>query len=525
MLNFEARTCVTLTLGFLRTVNAVYAYIVQTREFSRYSFFITLFDSSGFSMTNTERLGNTVPTSGTTPGSVLFARPGVNREDSVGEGGTSGDGGAGGDGDGGEKETGSDGADNQVGMDGNASGKSNDSAGGGPGSSSSPSQAGVTGSVGQILARFNGLDSQTKTLVAELAQTMGGGLALLTNSATLATATNATATAPTVAPRRFIFSKAQETVVDSLGHEVIIHPCIFDLGSVHGLRAPLHLFTNQILSLISRSSSLYMKKQTDGHGKSATFLYADHEAFGTEAGLDIVLWNEAWGNYAKYVAEGSEPGSGIPERWEGHYRMLATRPTIQKDFAAVLEFDIEQRIRYFANPFVFDKTVWHAKLESTIASHHASESEKRLDTLERRLSVPTAASSSRTGVISSRGYSQSQARSHPYEPYQSRSSASRSSSFPNGSSVSSASGICVICGAGAHSGKDCHERTTIKGRPVIARWEKGVLRSLRDAKITFCFWFNINTCTRPRDVCIGKHECSICGGSHGANSGICTKSK
>lgn len=378
-----------------------------------------------------------------------------------------------------------------------AGGNSAGAGAGGSGASTTTPQAGL-GSVTQILAQYNGLDAQTKSLVANLAQTLGSGIALLSNPALSATA-SATNTAVTPTPARtFIFSKAKETVADTLSHEVVIHQCIIDLGAVHGLRAPLHIFTNQNLLSISRSSSLYMKKQTDGHGKSATFLYVDHEDFGSEAGLSLVLWNESWVNYTKYVSEGSEPGSGIPERWGGHYRRLATRPTIEKEFPAILEFDIEQRVRYFANPFAFDNIIWHAKLDSTIASHHARESEKRFDVIERRLSSSVGSSSVRPGGTGSRDYSQGQNRVHPYDAGRYRSS--RPTSFQNGSSVSSAGGSCVICGVGSHSGKDCHERTTVKGRPVIARWDKGVLRSLRDTKITFCFWFNINTCTRPRDI-------------------------
>lgn len=471
-------------------------------------------------------LGNTIPNNGTTPGSsgtqatlstqgttsqsntlMSWLNPGTSRargsntqngSQGVASGTSSGVGGQ-------VRGSGSGGGGGVVGGGlGSGTGGVGGVVGGGVGGGSGTTAATATIPADALLAQYQNMDPATKAVVAQVANHLAVGIASASGAGAgnLAASTVATPPAPS-----FIFSKAKETTSDTLSREVVIHPCIAALSSVHALRIPLHLFTNKNLSLIARSSSKYLKKQTDGLGKSGTFLHAEHEDFGSEAGLSSALWKEAWSNYEGYLDSACEPGSGIAERWKGHYQDLSRRPTFEQDFAAILEFDIDQRILYFNNPFTYDTIVWHAKLGEAISKHHNQQSSKRIETLERRISQTNTAGRPSFPGSSSR-----------FQPYQ---RPVRSSSFPAGSSGAPAAGICVICGAGSHSGRDCVARTTVKGRPVVARWDKGALRSVKDEKSYFCFWHNISTCAKSRDVCSGKHICSICGGNHGANSRTC----
>ncbi|KAG1811509.1 uncharacterized protein BJ212DRAFT_1483759 [Suillus subaureus] len=146
-------------------------------------------------------------------------------------------------------------------------------------------------------------------------------------------------------------------VVSSIS-KVLIHHFIQDLADT-GEYCPLMLFSNKNTECLHCEG--HSLKHTKVHIKGVSHHLLDLSQFENERELDPLTWQEAFQYYLTWIAAVND--AQAIKHWTSHFTTLAKDEAIQKNFQAILEFDIETRQNYVLRPHVHDETEWSHRLQ------------------------------------------------------------------------------------------------------------------------------------------------------------------
>ena len=125
------------------------------------------------------------------------------------------------------------------------------------------------------------------------------------------------------------------------------------------------LFTNHALWQILNQASTYIKKMTITGGSLARLI--DPDSFGSEFELSLLLWKEAWENHLVFLEAICD--GPIFKRWSSHFSQLSKLPFLERDFLAILNFDIDQCTRFHAHRFNYDEVIYWHQLQRACFEH------------------------------------------------------------------------------------------------------------------------------------------------------------
>src|SRR5882762_5725580 len=139
--------------------------------------------------------------------------------------------------------------------------------------------------------------------------------------------------------------------------DVHIHKEIYTLAS-KGFCPPLSLFTIEALQSLANQATTFMKKMTISDGSTAQIV--NPNSFRLESDLSLPLWREAWVNYLLFLREVCD--SPMLDRWTLYFQRLFTLPNLERDFSAILVFDIDWWTRFHTRRFNHDEMVFCHRL-------------------------------------------------------------------------------------------------------------------------------------------------------------------
>ena len=292
----------------------------------------------------------------------------------------------------------------------------------------------------------------------------------------------------------------------------------------NGWHIPLTACTTPVLNGINDGSRAKGVKQGSRSGVSLHVL--DLTIYGDERSLNLEDWREAWQNFLSFlpgICEAFETS-----RFRQHYEFLCRLDWLREEFAAVLEFDITTRRRWFLAPA--DKKPFFSVGSVTYTT---ALNEIRLRCITAKLSARAQASTQRY---------------HPYAaPHQppphggaggpsggshghggggrARRGYDGRQPFPEGRAAESTGGLCLICAESGHRARDCGRSTVRGGRPAFAIFANGRLVTAKGRR-PICAAWNVGgsiPCKSSRcPDTLGCHVCSYCGATgHTAANNRC----
>ncbi|KAF8064202.1 hypothetical protein FPV67DRAFT_1398580, partial [Lyophyllum atratum] len=152
---------------------------------------------------------------------------------------------------------------------------------------------------------------------------------------------NTSSSLPSVA--KVLFSASDERPSSSkTGSGYGIHPFILELAR-NKIPIPLTLFTSASTNRLHREATSI--KQISAYSANGTKTHVmDVSQFPDQNLMDIADWHEAWSRYKTFHTKHSD--AAVSARWHAHYDFLAGQDNFRANFAAILKFDIEERVNY-----------------------------------------------------------------------------------------------------------------------------------------------------------------------------------
>ncbi|KAI0054978.1 hypothetical protein BV25DRAFT_1816265 [Artomyces pyxidatus] len=302
---------------------------------------------------------------------------------------------------------------------------------------------------------------------------------------------------------RTLYSEDNEVHVAQYLEQYPIHEEILLLAK-HGVRLPLTVFTNDALCKITQNPMSFRKKISVETG-SACLL--DTSAFGLEDDLSQHQWTEAWRAYKAFLSTPGIATEGVHDRWYRHYEAITGVEDFEANFRAVRTFDIEERVCYHSQPFKHNEAIYWRAYDKICTGIALADLQEEKEARERQASG--------SALCERRHTTSSISRFHPYDDQHPRQSGKPST------------GLCLVCGTTGHHVRDCSARVSIKGRPLVAKWDisKRTIVTI-SGNGEFCVYWNL----KGPGGCHGehgtrsRHACSICTGDHHAASGACPAS-
>ncbi|KAG2041578.1 hypothetical protein BDR03DRAFT_855988 [Suillus americanus] len=150
---------------------------------------------------------------------------------------------------------------------------------------------------------------------------------------------------PTVRPNvaavsKVLFDSSKELPSGSgidLTYNFGIHSFIQDLLNA-GQYCPLTLFTNQNMEHLHCEGHALKRSKVHVNGISHHLL--DLSQFENELDLDLLSWQEAYQCYLTWIEDIGDPSS--LKCWTAHFTTLSKKEAVQKNFRAIIEFNIEK---------------------------------------------------------------------------------------------------------------------------------------------------------------------------------------
>jgi hypothetical protein len=254
---------------------------------------------------------------------------------------------------------------------------------------------------------------------------------------------------------------------------------------------PLTLFTSKSMQKLWEQPSSCPTKNISIHGEGNKIAILNVTPFGEEKDLSIAQWHEAHNNYDAWLGEAYE--DDIAAHWIQHHRFLTSIDNFEKNFPAILKFDVAERTSYTFRPMNFNQDAYSNRW-SLITMETLKES------VESSLKILTTTP---TSGPTRNSYS-SGPRTKPYDD-------SRKQPFSEGRSSKTGGTTCLICARAGHRAGECTKTTLENGKPVTATFSNNSIISMGTRKL-HCFSWNMGG---PRR-CGGKHSnenihaCTFC---------------
>ena len=217
-----------------------------------------------------------------------------------------------------------------------------------------------------------------------------------------------------------------------------------------------------------------------------------------ESRLTYTEWNEAWRCLLRLIE------MYIPDElmaWTNHYTLIRDAEDCSTNWELWLVYNIEIRRRSCSEPLdptVFHLTIWNGLQPAFLAKQAET---KLFDKLRQELFQNNSQGST----------TKRKASPDPHE-YTSK----RRRDFL---SSTSSKNRCFLCGSVEHRSLDCRHNTLANGKPVfLKRYGSEDYRDSQGSR--YCFGFNgTKGCSNRDNTCKrGLHRCTLCGGSHNAQS-------
>jgi len=295
--------------------------------------------------------------------------------------------------------------------------------------------------------------------------------------------------------------RVRDEKTDGLYTTYDVHPALSELA-INMCHIPLTLLTTEATRRLFTEDSAIKKKQTVHRVTKAKTWIIDISEFPKESEISIGDWHAAWRRFIFLMSKIAE--KPVIKRWNDHYDFLSSQEDFDKDFSAILRFDIEQRTSYFTSPHTFSEDQYYKRFERLRINAIKEDIAKERESFRMERS-------------------QYSSRSNKYQPY-ARDKLSTSNNFSDHSKSfrpprNDLPAICFICKRD-HKFPKCDETTTPEGKQTYAkRIERQIVK--RDGNNPICFFFNASNkrCERSHT---DLHICSLCGSpDHGACSRKC----
>ncbi|KAJ6522090.1 hypothetical protein DFH09DRAFT_1097344 [Mycena vulgaris] len=285
----------------------------------------------------------------------------------------------------------------------------------------------------------------------------------------------------------------------------VFHDLLHDLKHF-GVYIPLSIFTGPNLKHLNASHATVVTRRTNTlvqGQKEPRVLDTEifERTYGRERDLDRGQFHEASRNYVAFLEKIHGANSAIVQRWHSHFGFFERVEHAQENFPTILATDIDLRLKYISQPFVFENHLYARELDQAIQRLRMSEMEARMaPSSSSRGGAPGAPGAGARGGGRGGGSARGGVRGGAPPPFQ------------GGAGGAAPAPVCLVCARRGHLWKDCNVMLFKDGGILHCVVRAPDIWALQSQQ-TLCRAWNAkgpqSTCAH--DPALRAHLCSFCG--------------